>query len=286
MEITISHFSKVLGERIPRKSCGSYVRSLSHAAAPTADTFVPIGFIPLSAESLKAISPPFNHEVEDLHHFLSSFQRILCITGAGISTSSGIPDYRGPGGSYTLARHKPITHQEFMGLTAITGSTDTSASSSSSQRNGEMARRRYWARALGGYERLKRARPNDAHYAIHQLITESKIHCLVTQNVDGLHQKCSTDISSGTTTTLEKKIVDLHGRIDRVICMQCNHIYSRDYIQEVIYSMNPVLREIYQMPDKNEIEKRMRPDGDMDLQNLVDYSKVRAIDERSWFELF
>jgi NAD-dependent SIR2 family protein deacetylase len=139
-----------------------------------------------------------------------------------------------------------------------------------------MTRRRYWARALGGYERVKQAQPNDAHHAIRDLIIDEKIHCLITQNVDGLHQKSfkSGNSPSSISRNLDDNIIDLHGRIDRVICMKCNHIYSRDYIQEVIYSMNPLLRKIYQQSDHQEMEKRMRADGDMDLQNLVDYTKV------------
>lgn len=280
-----------LGRRGKRKLIDSiscfYASTLlqNNTKIQNADSFVPIGFTPLAAESLKAISSPMEHEVDDLHHFLASQRRILCITGAGISTSSGIPDYRGPGGSYKVAGHKPITHQEFMGLASLSPSgisTTSSSSAGTSSASGEMTRRRYWARALGGYERLKQAKPNDAHHAIHKMIINEKIHCLVTQNVDGLHQKCFSlpmsvpNADASTTTKFDQNILDLHGRIDRVICMKCNHIYSRDYVQELIYSMNPILRDIYQSSDRQEIEKRMRADGDMDLQNLIDYTKVRV----------
>ncbi|MER7949324.1 NAD-dependent protein deacetylase [Streptomyces sp. NPDC096079] len=113
---------------------------------------------------------------------------VLVLTGAGISTESGIPDYRGEGGS--LSRHTPMTYQDF------TGSAH--------------ARRRYWARSHLGWRTFGRARPNAGHRAVAAFARHGLLSGVITQNVDGLHQAAG---SGG--------VVELHGSLARVVCLSC-----------------------------------------------------------------
>ncbi len=129
-------------------------------------------------------------------------KKLLVLTGAGISTDSGIPDYRGAG---RVARH-PMTFDSFMGSTE--------------------ARVRYWARSYVGWSRLEAAKPNPGHFALAK--AQQLIEQLVTQNVDGLHQQAGS-----------KAVIDLHGRLDRVICMTCRVSISRVEVDEQLKRLNP-----------------------------------------------
>ncbi|MDO0929391.1 NAD-dependent protein deacetylase [Streptomyces sp. TG1A-8] len=119
---------------------------------------------------------------------------VLVLSGAGISTESGIPDYRGEGGS--LSRHTPMTYQEFT----------TSA----------RARRRYWARSHLGWRTFGRARPNAGHRAVAAFGRHGLLSGVITQNVDGLHQAAG---SGG--------VVELHGSLARVVCLSCGALSPR-----------------------------------------------------------
>lgn len=193
-----------------------------------------------------------------LSHFFEIFSNMVVITGAGISTNSGIPDYRGPQGSYRMG-HKPITHQEFVGDVNY--------------------RKRYWARSIMGWEVFSKANPNDAHYALKQLEDLNKLQTIVTQNVDRLHQRAGS-----------KRVVDLHGRNDLVVCLQCKHNLPRDAFQKELIGSNSVFYNFLQDKIKtfkieqerkysghNETEKNlnllMRADGDMEL-GITDFSEV------------
>lgn len=145
--------------------------------------------------TLEAIAPPSEEEVCRLVEFFNGKSCVVTISGAGISTASGIPDYRGPNGSYRKG-HVPIKHQEFL--------------------RSEAVRKRYWLRSMYGWPRLARAKPNLAHVAVSRLEGAGIVESVVTQNVDRLHQL------SGST-----QVVDLHGRIDQVICMDCQIRFSR-----------------------------------------------------------
>ena len=119
---------------------------------------------------------------------------VAVLSGAGLSTESGIPDYRGPmGRARSIA---PITYQQFVG----------SAS----------ARQRYWARSHLGWQRIARALPNPGHQAVADLERSGLLRGIITQNVDGLHQRAGA-----------RQVVDLHGRLDRVICLDCRAVSSR-----------------------------------------------------------
>src|SRR3954463_13283262 len=127
--------------------------------------------------------------------------RLVGLTGAGLSTDSGSPPYRGPG---SPAR-QPMTYQEFV--------------------SGPAARQRYWARSHLGWSRMRRAVPNDGHLALAALAPE----LLITQNVDGLHEAAGS-----------RRLVALHGRIAEVICLSCRRTSSRAALAARMVAANPV----------------------------------------------
>ncbi len=159
----------------------------------------------------------------------------VALTGAGMSTDSGIPDYRGP---KTLARtggRTPMTYQEF--------------------RSGPRAQQRYWARAYVGWALMRDALPNSGHHALARL--EARGHCtgVITQNVDGLHDQ------AGTST-----LVALHGRIRDVICLDCRDVTSRAVLQQEMTGANPGWLEAHR---EALTEVHARPDGDAELDDTL-----------------
>eukprot|EP01062_Namystynia_karyoxenos_P068329 TRINITY_DN627_c1_g1_i1.p1 TRINITY_DN627_c1_g1~~TRINITY_DN627_c1_g1_i1.p1 ORF type:complete len:360 (+),score=118.72 TRINITY_DN627_c1_g1_i1:90-1169(+) len=200
--------------RIPPAARGQQQRPRSHGAmlAASAPMLVrPRGVLPAGAEAapdgsrqlagLQGFAPPVapaltQDDALRLAEFVADGDgRTLVITGAGISTESGIPDYRSPRGSYSRG-HKPMQHTEFV----------RSAS----------ARRRYWARAQAAWRQFDRAQPNDCHRGLAQLEAAGWIQGVVTQNVDSLHS------SAGST-----KVVHLHGSSGGVQCLSCGAEYCR-----------------------------------------------------------
>lgn len=139
---------------------------------------------------------------------LVSGRRALVLSGAGISTDSGIPDYRGPTGRRRPAT--PMLHSEFVGSPE--------------------ARRRYWARSYLGWEAVRRARPNPAHHALAALEAAGVVTGIITQNVDGLHQQAGS-----------RRVTELHGALRRVLCLGCGRLCSREAIQERLARLNPRL---------------------------------------------
>jgi NAD-dependent SIR2 family protein deacetylase len=129
---------------------------------------------------------------------------LVALTGAGLSTDSGIPDYRGPG----TPRHTPMTYQEFV--------------------SGEAARRRYWARSHVGWSRVRRAVPNAGHTALVALEDAGVLRGLITQNVDGLHPRAGS-----------RTLVELHGRITEVVCRSCRAVTAREDLQRRLAALNP-----------------------------------------------
>lgn len=145
-------------------------------------------------------------------------QPFMVLTGAGISTPSGIPDYRDSEG---VRRGKqPMMYQEFLG-----------------QAN---ARRRYWARAMLGWPRMRQARPNAAHQALAQLQAAGRIAGVITQNVDALHDQAGS-----------LDVIELHGSLHRVLCLDCGQRTQRDAIQQQLQALNPYLAGVdaVQAPD-------------------------------------
>jgi NAD-dependent SIR2 family protein deacetylase len=129
---------------------------------------------------------------------------LVALTGAGLSTDSGIPDYRGPGSP----RRTPMTYTEFV--------------------SGEAAQRRYWARSHVGWARMARAEPNAGHRAVAALERAGALRGVITQNVDGLHRAAGS-----------RAVIDLHGRIADVVCLACRRTTPRDALQERLTALNP-----------------------------------------------
>lgn len=141
-----------------------------------------------------------------LRDWLAAHRRVFVLTGAGCSTGSGIPDYRGADGAWK--RRAPITYQSFTGDAAM--------------------RTRYWARSVVGWPMVERARPNAAHLAIADAGHAGRVTALVTQNVDGLHQRAGS-----------RDVIDLHGRIGEVVCLQCSRRMPRAALQDELVQLNP-----------------------------------------------
>ncbi|MDG9722924.1 MULTISPECIES: NAD-dependent protein deacetylase [unclassified Streptomyces] len=148
---------------------------------------------------------------------------VLVLSGAGISTESGIPDYRGEGGS--LSRHTPMTYQDF------TGSAQ--------------ARRRYWARSHLGWRVFGRARPNAGHRAVAAFGRHGLLSGVITQNVDGLHQAAGSE-----------GVVELHGSLDRVVCLSCGVLSARRDLARRLEEANAGFEPV---------AAGINPDGDADL---------------------
>lgn len=152
---------------------------------------------------------------------------VLVLTGAGISTDSGIPDYRGPNSPARL----PMTFQDFV--------------------SGPAAQQRYWARAHIGWQRMSAARPNAAHHALVRLQSEGRLTGLITQNVDGLHARAG-----------HRDAIDLHGRLDRVMCLGCRQVTARSLLHERLAVLNP---------GHAERVVELAPDGDALLEDTTDF---------------
>jgi NAD-dependent SIR2 family protein deacetylase len=153
---------------------------------------------------------------------------ILVLTGAGVSTESGIPDYRGEG---KTERH-PMTFDVFMGT--------------------ETARARYWARSYVGWSVIANAKPNGSHFALAQAESLGRISHVITQNVDSLHQQAGS-----------KKVTELHGRLDKVICMSCRSLIERLRMDSLIEIANPSI--------KKDLSVEFTPDGDAEIEATADF---------------
>ena len=166
-----------------------------------------------------------------LQQFIETCSRLFVLTGAGCSTDSGIPDYRDREGEWKRA--PPVTLQAFMHEPAT--------------------RQRYWARSMIGWPRFGHASPNTTHHALAQLEHRGRIELLVTQNVDGLHQRAGS-----------KRVIDLHGRLDEVRCMLCDWRQPRDLFQQRLVELNPAWEHL---------DATTAPDGDADLegQDFIDF---------------
>jgi NAD-dependent SIR2 family protein deacetylase len=149
-------------------------------------------------------------------------RRWLVLTGAGVSTDSGIPDYRGSGAPVRT----PMTLAQF--------------------RSGHAARQRYWARSYLGWSSMRTARPNRTHELLADLEAEGLLSGLITQNVDGLH-----------TAAGHRHLVELHGRIDRVVCLGCGELSGRAALQDRLGALNRAFTTA---------GARLLPDGDVALE--------------------
>ncbi|MBX9409875.1 NAD-dependent protein deacetylase [Pseudomonas baetica] len=188
----------------------------------------------------------------------------LVLTGAGISTPSGIPDYRDSDG--VRRGRQPMMYQEFLAAPE--------------------SRRRYWARAMLGWPRVRQARPNAAHEALAHLQAQGRISGLITQNVDTLHDQAGSP-----------DVIELHGSLHRVLCLDCGQRSERDAIQRLMEMHNPYLAGVdaVQAPDGDTLldpafearfqvplcphcaGERMKPDVVFFGENVAQHTAERAM---------
>lgn len=154
-------------------------------------------------------------------------RRWLVLTGAGVSTDSGIPDYRGPGSPVRT----PMTYQEFV-------------------RTAD-GRQRYWARSHVGWSSMWRAEPNAIHRMLVAMQADGRLTGLITQNVDGLHEAAG-----------HSDVIDLHGRIDRVVCLACREVTTRAELHARLSLLNPGYEDRI---------GEIAPDGDVVLEDTTDF---------------
>ena len=163
--------------------------------------------------------------VQQLLNWFGAHDRILVLTGAGCSTGSGIPAYRDGDGQWR--RRQPIFYQDFVAH--------------------ESVRRRYWARSFFGWPLIQDAKPNAGHQALATLEQAGRLSGLITQNVDGLHQASGHD-----------NVIELHGGLTRVRCLNCGQITRRDDLQQRLDALNP---------DCTAEVHGINPDGDAELDD-------------------
>ena len=180
-----------------------------------------------------ASADSFTTALQHLYQMLHASRPWTILTGAGISTDSGIPDYRDASGAWK--RPPPVTYQAFMGSMAT--------------------RQRYWARSLIGWPVFAQAQPNATHHAIAQLQQLGVVETVITQNVDGLHQQAGSP-----------HVIDLHGRLDQVVCTQCSTLHARSAFQTALLQSNPHWAHR---------RAEVAPDGDADLEG-VDFSNFQV----------
>lgn len=157
-------------------------------------------------------------------------RRAVALTGAGISTESGIPDYRGP--SSSRRPRTPMQFREFAGS--------------------DRARARYWARSAIGWPQMAARTPNAGHYALARLESAGFVQGVITQNVDRLHQRAGSN-----------RVIELHGALDEVVCMQCRATEDRAGFQQRLLGANP---------GWDRWSAAMAPDGDVDLPETASAS--------------
>ncbi|XP_037724753.1 NAD-dependent protein deacylase Sirt4 [Drosophila subpulchrella] len=170
--------------------------------------------------------PVVEDDIKRLEDFLMSKPNVLVLTGAGISTESGIPDYRSEGvGLYARSNHKPVQHMEFVKSSAV--------------------RKRYWARNFVGWPKFSATQPNSTHHALARFEREGRVQAVVTQNVDRLHSKAGS-----------QNVVEVHGSGYVVKCLSCEYRIDRHELQSILATLNPAFKDA---PDM------IRPDGDVEI---------------------
>ena len=155
-----------------------------------------------------------------LFEFIQNHPRVFILTGAGVSTASGIPDYRDSAGEWK--HRKPVDYRDFVREHSV--------------------RQRYWARSAIGWPRINKAEPNAAHIGLAELEEQVAGLVIITQNVDGLHQRAGSS-----------RVIDLHGTLDRVVCLDCGTCFPRAEIQQYLLRHNPQLEGL---------SASLAPDGD------------------------
>lgn len=172
---------------------------------------------------MACLAETLQQDIDALATFITGHPRLLVLTGAGISAASGIPTYRDERGDWQY--RAPIQQRDFL--------------------HDEHTRRRYWMRSWYGWPMIRDALPNASHLALAQLEAQDRIELVITQNVDGLHQRAGS-----------RNVLDLHGRVDRVRCLACGALHCRESIQTQLGTDN-------RWPTAT--TQSSRPDGDMEL---------------------
>jgi len=163
-------------------------------------------------------------DLNELNRWFDSSDQWLVLTGAGCSTAAGLGDYRDKNGQWK--RSQPIHGQPF--------------------RNNPVVRQRYWARSAIGWPPFSKAQPTKCHRALRTLQVSGRAPHLITQNVDQLHQKAT-----------HQEVIDLHGALANVVCLQCGELSKRDDMQHRLLAQNPWLTTL---------DANFAPDGDADLE--------------------
>lgn len=210
-------------------------------AHPGSRYFRPIGIAALSyVVDSKFVPVCGDLSTKDLHklqHFINTHNKLFVLTGAGISTESGIPDYRSEGvGLYATSNNRPVTYSDFLKNPSV--------------------RQRYWARNFVGWPKFSSTQPNRSHYILSDWERKGRVHWLVTQNVDALHYKAGS-----------QNVTELHGSAHRVHCLSCPFQVSRNEMQTMIHDLNPGWS----------VEAiSVGPDGDVDIRvDLIKDFQVR-----------
>ncbi|XP_012458900.1 NAD-dependent protein deacylase SRT2 isoform X1 [Gossypium raimondii] len=219
---------------------------ISVPGVPVRETQPPSKFLK-DKKVVPQADPPSAEDVNHLYQLIDQSTKLVVLTGAGISTECGIPDYRSPNGAYSSG-FKPITHQEFV--------------------RSSRARRRYWARSYAGWRRFTAAQPGAAHVALASLEQAGRINFMITQNVDRLHHRAGSNP------------LELHGTVYSVICLDCGFSFCRNLFQDEVKALNPKWAAAIESLDygnagsDKSFGMKQRPDGDIE------------IDEKFWEEDF
>lgn len=209
---------------------------MTPAAAPAPTPAAGPRRLPSSHRATRAWEPSrgLRGSIDDAVELVHELDSIAVLTGAGISTASGVPDYRGP----SSQRATPMLYDEFV--------------------RDEANRRRYWARSFQGWAHMGRADPNDGHRALvdwERSDAPCRLTGVVTQNVDGLHEAAG-----------QQRLVTLHGRIADVVCLGCGEVTGRARLQGRLAALNP---DVPMLEDVGHAE--LRPDGDAVVDEWQDF---------------
>ncbi|XP_071736272.1 NAD-dependent protein deacylase SRT2-like [Rutidosis leptorrhynchoides] len=191
--------------------------------------------------------PPTQKDVNLLSEFFDRSKNLVVLTGAGISTECGIPDYRSPGGAYNTG-YKPMIHQEFMGSSRV--------------------RSRYWAKHYESWKKFSEAKPGPAHTALATLEKANRISFMMTQNIDRLHHQAGS------------KPLELHGTMHDVTCVKCDLSISRKKFQDQVNSLNPTWAKAIESlaTRKNSDDSlglKKSPNGDIEIDENFWESKLQ-----------
>ncbi|CAL8096487.1 unnamed protein product [Calicophoron daubneyi] len=178
--------------------------------------------------------PVTHSSVARLAEYIAESKRMLVLTGAGLSTESGLPDYRSEDvGLYARTNRRPINYQTFI--------------------RSEEARKRYWARNFIGWPYFSQVQPNAGHFILADWFNKNRLFGIITQNVDRLHQRAGSN-----------DVLELHGTTHIVKCLNCGNLCKRSELQQRFVELNPTLGE-YDSPNVETVA----PDGDIELPEEI-----------------